>query len=53
MLHATSTDHFHPLVPKAHNCESQNLIFPLHKLSQQKSVKANWQIFIFCTLGMG
>ena len=25
----------------------------LYKLSQQKSAKASWQIFIFCTLGLG
>ena len=30
MLQAANTDLFNPLVPKTHNSECQNLIFPLH-----------------------
>ena len=37
----------HYVVPKAHNVEGQNLLFPL----QIKSAKASLWIFIFCTLG--
>ena len=44
MLQAANTDHFKPLVPKAHNSECQNLLFPL----QIKPVKVN---YIFYTLG--
>ena len=29
MLQAANTDLFNQLVPKAHNCECQNLQFPL------------------------
>ena len=29
MLQAANTDLFNPLVPKAHNSECQNIIFPL------------------------
>ena len=29
MLQAANTDLFNPLVPKAHNSECQNLLFPL------------------------
>ena len=35
MLQAANTDLFNPLVPKAHNSEYQNLLFPL----QIKAVK--------------
>ena len=35
MLQEANTDHFNPLVPKAHNSERQNLPFPL----QTKPVK--------------
>ena len=42
MLQAANTDLFNPLVPNAHNSDCQN------RLSQ---FKANWRIFIFCTLG--
>ena len=37
MLQAANTDHFNLLVPKAHNSECQNLLFPL----QIKPVKVN------------
>ena len=50
MLQEASTDLFNLLVPKAHNSECQNLLFPL-QLSHYKSVKDNWHIFIFGTLG--
>ena len=36
MFQAATTDHFKPLVPKAHTSELQNLLFPL----QIKPVKA-------------
>ena len=49
MLQAASTDLFNPLVPKAHNSECQNLLFPFIKPVCQ--VKASLRIFIFCTLG--
>ena len=50
MLQAANTDLFNPLVPKVYNSERPIYYF-LYKLSQQKSVEANWRIFIFCTLG--
>ena len=36
-MELTRTDHFNPYVPKAHNSECQNLLFPL----QIKSVKVS------------
>ena len=49
MLQRASIDLFNPLVPKAHNSEGQNLLFPLQiKSASQESYLA---IFIFCTLG--
>ena len=38
---------------KAHNSEWLNLLFTVFSLQIKpvKSVKANWRIFIFCTLG--
>ena len=50
MLQAANTDLFNPLVPKAHNIVSVKIYYFFYKLIQQKSVKANWQIFIFYTL---
>ena len=46
MLQADNTDLFHPFVTKAHNCECQNLIFPL----QMKPLKSKVKLadFIFC-----
>ena len=38
MLQAANTDLFNPLVPKAHNSECQNLLFPL----QIKLVKVDF-----------
>ena len=53
MLQAANTDHLNPLVPKAHNSECQNLLFPLQvkpiKLSQVKSIKSSLRIYIFYT----
>ena len=40
MLQAASTDLFNPLVPKAHNSECQNQLFPL----QIKPVKVNLKL---------
>ena len=37
MLKAANTELFNPLVPKAHNSECQNLLFPL----QNKPVKVS------------
>ena len=37
MLQAANTDLFHPLVPKVHNSECLNLLFPL----QIKPVKVS------------
>ena len=37
MLQGDNTDLYNPLVPKAHNSECQNLLFPL----QIKSVKVS------------
>ena len=37
MLQGAKTDLFNPLVPKAHNSECQNLVFPL----QIKPVKVS------------
>ena len=34
MLHGANTDTFNQLVPRAHDSEYQNLLFPLQKLSQ-------------------
>ena len=51
MLQAVNTDLFNPSVPKAHNSESQNLLFPLQIKPVKKSVKASWRIFISCNLG--
>ena len=39
MLQGANTDQFNPLVPKAHNSEHQNLLFPL-QIKPVKSVKA-------------
>ena len=49
MLQAASTDLFNPLVPKSHDSECQNLLFPLQ--INPVIVKLNWQIFIFCIRG--
>ena len=49
MQRAAGTDLFNPLVPKAHNSEWQNILFPL-QIEPVKSKKGNWRIFIFCTL---
>ena len=43
---ANKIDLFNPLVPKSHNNECQNLLFPL----QIKSAKASLRIFTFFTL---
>ena len=48
MLQAANTDLFNPLVPKAHNSECENLLFPL-QINQKKSVKASLRIFIFAS----
>ena len=50
MLQGTNTDLFNPLVPKAHNSEYRNILFPLQikPVSQLKFVFAD---FYFCTLG--
>ena len=47
MLQAANTD---LLVPKARNSQCQNLPFPL-QIKPVNVNKANWRIFIFCTLG--
>ena len=51
MLQAASTGLFNPIVPKAHNCECQNLIFPLQNKPVKVNFKLNWWIFIFATPG--
>ena len=45
MLQAANTDPFNPLVNKAHNCECQNLLFPLQIKPVKVNLKLNWQIF--------
>ena len=42
MLLAVNADLLNPLIPKAHISECQNPLFPLHKLSQWKSIKAKF-----------
>ena len=51
MLQAANTDFFNPVVPKAHNCGCQNLLFPLQIKPVKINLKFNWRIFIFCPLG--
>ena len=51
MLQADNADLFNPLVPKVHNSECQNLLFPLQIKPIKVSLKLNWQIFRFLTFG--
>ena len=51
MLQVANTDLFNPLVPKAHNCECQNLLVPLQTKPEKVNLKLNWRIFIFCAFG--
>ena len=52
MLQAANTDLFNLFVPKAHNIECQNLIFPLKIKPVKVNFKFNWRILkIFFTLG--
>ena len=51
MLQAdNNNDLFNPFVPKAHNSECQNLLFPLQMKPVKKSVNASLRDFYFCTL---
>ena len=47
MLKAANTD----LFPKAHNCECQNLLYPLQNKQVKVNLKFFWQIFTFFTFG--
>ena len=51
MLQAANIDLFEPLVPKAHNNECQNILFPLQIKVVKVSLSYSLRIFIFCTLG--
>ena len=51
MLQAASTGLTNQLVPKAHNSDCQNLLFPLQIKLVKVNLKLNWRIFIFCNLG--
>ena len=56
MLQAANNDLFNPLVPKAHNSESQNLLFHLHIKQLKVNLKLSWRIFIFAPsafMGLG
>ena len=44
MLEAGNTDLFNPLVPKAHDSECQNLLFPLQIKQVKANLKLNWRI---------
>ena len=48
MLQSATNDLFNPLVPKAHNSECQNLLFPL-QIKSVKWVKAT--VSWVCTFG--
>ena len=45
MLQAANNDLFNPLVPKAHNSECQNILFPLQIKPLKVNLKLNWWIF--------
>ena len=49
MFQASNTDLFNPLVPKAHNSERQNLLFPFQIKPVNVNSKLNWRIFIFAS----
>ena len=53
MLQAANTDLFNPLVPKAHNREFQNILFPL-KLNHQKVIQilVDFHSCTLCTNGL-
>ena len=46
MLQGANTDLFNPLVPKAHNSELQNILFPL-QFKPVKAVEASLRIIFF------
>ena len=46
MLQAANIDLFKPLIPKAHNSECPNLLFPLQIKPVKVNLKLNWRIFI-------
>ena len=46
MSQAANTDLFNPLLPKAHNSERQNLLFPLQIIQFEVNLKLSWCIFI-------
>ena len=52
MLQAVNIDLFNPLVPKAHNSECKNLLFPLQIKPAKVNSKLNWRIFTSFTLGI-
>ena len=47
MLQATNTELFAHWVPKAHNCERQNLTIPLQIKPVKVNLKLKWRIFVF------
>ena len=50
MLKGANTELFNPLVAKAHNCECQNIIFPLKIKPLKVDSKLKMADFYFCTL---